>query len=154
MQLKLFVISVKNIAAAEAEMNAFLRSHRMLSVKKEFVPDGENSYWTFCVEYLETPLPGSIHATGGNKPPKVDYKEVLSEEEFALFSQLREHRKQVADREAIPVYAVFTNEQLAQIVQKKITSKAGLKEVEGVGDGRIEKYGEELLRRINGGMAK
>jgi len=37
MQLKLFVLPVKNLNAAEAEMNAFLRSHRMLAVKKEFV---------------------------------------------------------------------------------------------------------------------
>jgi hypothetical protein len=53
MQLKLFVLPVKNLAAAEAEMNAFLRGHRVLAVKKEFVPDGENSFWTFCVEYLD-----------------------------------------------------------------------------------------------------
>ena len=45
MQLKLFILPVKNLAAAEAEMNAFLRSHRVLAVKKEFVVDGENSLW-------------------------------------------------------------------------------------------------------------
>ena len=45
MQLKLFILPVKNLAAAEAEMNAFLRSHRVLAVKKEFVSDGENSFW-------------------------------------------------------------------------------------------------------------
>jgi hypothetical protein len=37
MQLKLFILPVKNSDAAEAEMNAFLRSHRVLTVKKEFV---------------------------------------------------------------------------------------------------------------------
>jgi hypothetical protein len=45
MQLKLFILPVKNLSAAEAEMNAFLRSHRVLAVKKEFVADGENSFW-------------------------------------------------------------------------------------------------------------
>ena len=35
MQLKLFILPVKNFCAAEAEMNAFLRSHRVLAVKKE-----------------------------------------------------------------------------------------------------------------------
>ena len=50
MQLKLFVLPIKNLGAAEAEMNAFLRGHRVLAVKKEFVADGENSFWTFCVE--------------------------------------------------------------------------------------------------------
>jgi formylglycine-generating enzyme len=37
MQLKLFILPVKNLSAAEAEMNAFLRSHRVLAVKKESV---------------------------------------------------------------------------------------------------------------------
>ncbi len=36
MQLKLFVIPIKNISEAEAEMNGFLRGHRVLAVKKEF----------------------------------------------------------------------------------------------------------------------
>ena len=43
MQLKLFVLPIKNLGAAEAEMNAFLRGHRVLAVKKEFVAEGENS---------------------------------------------------------------------------------------------------------------
>jgi hypothetical protein len=42
MQLKLFVLPLKNLAEAEAEMNGFIRSRRVLAVKKEFVPDGEN----------------------------------------------------------------------------------------------------------------
>lgn len=42
MQLKLFIVPVKNLALPEAEMNGFLRSHRVLAVKKEFVSVGEN----------------------------------------------------------------------------------------------------------------
>jgi hypothetical protein len=49
MQLKMFVGPIKNVSEAEAEMNGFLRGHRVLAVKKEFVADGENSFWTFCV---------------------------------------------------------------------------------------------------------
>ena len=52
MQLKLFVLPIKNLAAAEAEMNAFLHGHRVLAVKKEFVADGENSFGSFCVARL------------------------------------------------------------------------------------------------------
>ena len=143
MQLKLFIIPVKNLAAAEAEMNAFLRGHRVLAVKKEFVPDGENSFWAFCVEHLD----GSSTPAGAlpGRGPKVDYREVLNEAEFAVFSKLREWRKTVAEKEAIPVYAVLSNEQLAAIVQSKAATKAALKEIEGVGGARVEKYGDALL---------
>src|SRR5271155_2176729 len=108
----MFVVPIKNFDGAEAEMNGFLRGHRVLAVKKEFVADEENSFWTFCVEYLD----GTAAATGGGspgaRPPKVDYKEVLKPEEFEVFSRLRDWRKAVAEKEGVPVYAVLTNEQL------------------------------------------
>ena len=146
MQLKLFVLPIKNLGAAEAEMNAFLRGHRVLAVKKEFVPDGENSFWSFCVEYLDGAGAGAL--LSGGKLPKVDYKEVLKPEEFEVFSRLRDWRKAVAEQEGVPVYVVLTNEQLAQMVQKQVKSKAGLKEIEGVGDARVEKYGEALVQLL------
>jgi hypothetical protein len=90
MQLKFFILPVKNLTAGESEMNAFLRSHRVLAVRKEFVSDGENSLWSYCVEYLESQIP--TNGGGGGRPPKVDYKEVLKPEEFEVFSRLREWR--------------------------------------------------------------
>ena len=146
MQLKLFVLPIKNLGVAEAEMNAFLRGHRVLAVKKEFVADGENSFWTFCVEYLDGAGAGAM--LPGGRPPKVNYKEGLKPAEFEMFSRLRDWRKGVAEKEGVPVYAVLTNEQLAQMVQKQVKSKAGLKEIEGVGEARIEKYGTALLERL------
>lgn len=138
----MFIVPVKNIAAAEAEMNGFLRTQRVLAVKKEFVADGENSFWTFCVEYLD----GAVGAGGAvGRGPKVDYREILKPEEFEMFSRLRDWRKAVAEREGVPVYAVLSNEQLAQIVQKRVDSKVGLKEVEGVGEARVERYGQGVL---------
>ena len=146
MQLKVFLLPVKNLTAAESEMNAFLRGHRVLAVKKEFVADGENSFWTFCVEYLES-TPAGMIAPGG-KLPKVDYKELLKPEEFEVFSRLRDWRKGVAEKEGVPVYVVFTNEQLAEMVKKKAGTKAALKENDGVGEARIEKYGDAVLERL------
>ncbi len=73
-------------------------------------------------------------------------------EEFEVFSRLRDWRKAVAEKEGVPVYVVLTNEQLAQMVQKKVNTKTGLKEIEGVGDPRVEKYGESLLALLAGPM--
>ena len=146
MQLKLFIVPVKNLSLPEGEMNAFLRAHRVLAVRKEFVSDGENSFWTFCVEYLES-APAGL-AAPGSKLPKVDYKEVLQPEEFEVFSRLRDWRKSVAEKEGVPVYVVFTNEQLAEMVKKKVSTKAALKAIEGVGEARIEKYGDAVLERL------
>lgn len=39
------------------------------------------------------------------------------------------------------VYTIFTNEQLAAMVQAKAVDRAALEKIAGVGDSRIEKYG-------------
>jgi len=147
MQLKLFILPVKNLDAAEAELNAFLRSHRVLTVRKELVSDGENSFWTFCVEYLES-APGSPGGNSLSGRPKVDYREVLKPEEFEVFSRLREWRKGVAEKAGVPVYVVFSNEQLAEMVRQRVASQVQLKQIEGVGEARVEKYGAAVLERL------
>ena len=125
---------------AVTELNGFLSSHRILRVRDEIVMKGSDPYLLFVVEYLDGP--------GGEKPaklPKVDYREKLTEEEFAVFSALRDWRKARGEDEGVPVYTIFTNAQLAEIVKKKVGSLAELGTVEGVGKSRIEKYGEALL---------
>ena len=57
---------------------------------------------------------------------KVDYKEILTPEQFAVFARLRELRKEIASREAVPVYTIFTNEQLSQMVQASPDSMVAL----------------------------
>jgi superfamily II DNA helicase RecQ len=78
----------------------------------------------------------------------VDYKEVLTPEQFLVFVRLRDLRKEVAAREAVPVYNVFTNEQLAEIVKRGCTSLAQMQEVEGIGEARVGKYGEIFLSAL------
>jgi hypothetical protein len=75
----------------------------------------------------------------------VDYRERLSPEDFTVFARLRDLRKRMAQAEAVPVYAGFTNDQLARMVQARATSKAALESIAGVGDARIEKYGPRFL---------
>lgn len=69
----------------------------------------------------------------------------MSDDEFALFARLRELRKKIAEEEAIPPYAIFTNEQLADMVRKKVTTLQAMKEINGIGDAKISKYGQVFL---------
>ena len=76
---------------------------------------------------------------------RVDYKEVLSPENFAVFAKLRDWRKQQAEEGGVPVYAIFTNQQLAEMVTLRVTSKTQLREVEGVGEARVKKHGDAIV---------
>ena len=65
-------------------------------------------------------------SSNAQKKDIIDYRQILSEEDFAVFAKLRDLRKKLAENTGVPVYAVFTNEQLAQIVLKKCNSKTAL----------------------------
>ena len=62
---------------------------------------------------------------------KVDYKEVLKPEEFAVFARLREVRKEMTQAEGVPVYTIFNNEQLAHMVQARARDRAALEKIAG-----------------------
>lgn len=127
-------------------LNDFLRTHSILAVQKEWVSAADSSFWAFCIQYQEA---GAAQAdAGGGRGSiggKVDYKEVLSTGQFEGFARLRVLRKTLAERDGVPVFTVFTNEQLAEMVRLPVRSLAELKGISGIGDARAEKYGQEVL---------
>ena len=147
MQMKTFTVSVHDDGSQCEAMNRFLRGHQVLQVHREFVDGGTSSAcWCFCVEFEEASA-----RSGSPRTPrkKVDYKEVLSEETFALFARLRAARKKMAEEEDVPAYVIFTDEQLAGMAELDGLSPQTMKNVKGVGSGKIEKYAERLLAALS-----
>ena len=88
MQIEFFSIPVHGDRARQENLNAFLRSHRVLTVHREFVAQGANSFWALAVEYLDGPGPVASESPRSTKA-RVDYKNVLSPADFAVFVRLR-----------------------------------------------------------------
>lgn len=154
MSYTFFHVPARHPDAAAAELNAFLDAHRVLRVDSRFVDNGEASYWAFAVEWIAgAPAAGKIGRGASNKAERVDYREVLSEADFALYARLRNLRKTLAEAAGVPPYAVFTNEQLAAIVTTRAQSMAALASIEGVGPARVEKYGAAVLQELNAARA-
>jgi superfamily II DNA helicase RecQ len=147
MRLRFFTVPVHATEDAATELNQFLAAHRVLAIDRQLVADGANSAWAICVSFDDGAGPSSARAAL-NRRGKVDFKDVLTEAEFAVFARLRALRKETADAEGVPAYAVFTNEQLAEIVRLRVTSAATLREVAGVGPARADKYGAAFLAII------
>lgn len=145
MAQRFFIVPVQSSESAEAELNAFLASHKVLTVDRRWVDLGANSFWAFCIDFIPA---GGVSNTRSSQVTRsrVDYKDVLTTDEFIVFSQLRQLRKDISQTEAIPVYTVFTNQQLAQIVQRRCRTKADLSRIEGIGEARMEKYADKPQR--------
>jgi ATP-dependent DNA helicase RecQ len=65
-----------------------------------------------------------------------------------LFDVLRKLRKQIADREGVPAFVVFSDASLRQMVERKPKTESGLLAVSGVGRIKLERYGSDFLRAI------
>ena len=139
MQYKTFIIPVQSSAKEEEELNAFLRSNKIITVSKEFL--AAERIWCFLVEYVEDN--SSVKSTG-----KVDYMKILSAEDFAVFSKLRTLRRDLSQKEKIPAYAVFTDEQLYKITKENPKSIQDLQKINGIGQSKAEKYGVAFIKLL------
>lgn len=143
MQIKILSIPIIGGESANEELNIFLRSKKILQVENQLISNQSGIFWSFCIKYLDTaPTPLAPERV------KIDYKQVLEEAIFKRFSRLREIRKQIAQDEAIPAFAVFTDEELAELAKLPEFTLSKMKTIKGIGDKKVEKYGEKFTKAI------
>ena len=65
-----------------------------------------------------------------------------------LFEALRSLRKELATKEKLPPYMIFSDATLTQMVTDKPTDLELMKNIRGVGEFKLQKYGEEFLTVI------
>ena len=69
-------------------------------------------------------------------------------EENGLFAALRALRADLARRESVPAYVIFSNATLADMAEKAPRSFSELLEVSGIGERKASRYGEAFLKAI------
>ena len=148
MQLKIFdITSVGSEDSIEA-INKFLRANKVLDIDRQFYYSSDKvGHWSLLITYLPQQSAASFPAF--EKREKVDYKTVLNEVDFDKFSKLRAIRKQLAESDAVPAYAVFTDAELAQIAQLPSIDAMSVLKIQGIGEKRLEKYGKLISDRYN-----
>tara|TARA_R110002049_G_scaffold296274_1_gene484254 strand:+ start:96 stop:2534 length:2439 start_codon:yes stop_codon:yes gene_type:complete len=85
---------------------------------------------------------------GKEKPKKIRKMIIDGTTNVELFELLRELRNQIANREDLVHFQVFTQKSLYSMCETLPTSKEELKEIHGMGKTRVEKYGTEILKVI------
>ncbi|MGN0062380.1 MAG: HRDC domain-containing protein [Alloprevotella sp.] len=146
MQIRVFTIPIHGNELVLEEVNLFLRQHKVLTLERQF-SSSEGGYWTIFATFQENSIATS------SKPPlsrtgKVDYREVLSPEAFAKFAKLREIRKELAAKNAIPSYAVFTDEELSKIAQLETLTVSAICSINGISK-RAEKYAADFIHAFD-----
>lgn len=144
MQIELFHIPVTDNGEALSEMNRFLASHKVLEIEQHFSSHHQSTSWFFCVRYLPAQKENNVFSSASSRA-KTDYKQILNETEFLVFSRLRVCRKMIAANDAVPAYAVFTDEELACITRLGELTLQTIQSVKGIGEKKMEKYGKQII---------
>lgn len=117
------------------ELNKFCANKRVLNKEIKFFTHHQ-PYWSVFLEY--EPMLGSAGKEQAS----------LTEAGRLCYERLREWRRKKAEEEGIPPFVIAKNSHLAEIVQKEIKTHEALKQIEGFGRKKVEKYGNDITEII------
>ncbi|MGC2061909.1 MAG: DNA helicase RecQ [Thermodesulfovibrionales bacterium] len=66
----------------------------------------------------------------------------------ALFEKLRSVRKGIAEIQQVPPYIIFSDKTLHEISRLYPSTLSEMRKISGVGDAKLERYGEDFIREI------
>jgi ATP-dependent DNA helicase RecQ len=74
----------------------------------------------------------------------------IADADRLLFDALRGWRREAAAGQSVPPYVIFHDRTLAEIAQTRPKTAAALGRVGGVGQGKLDRYGADVLRLVKG----
>ena len=89
--------------------------------------------------HMTLPDPGSAQEMRTHRNASVDR---------ALLSRLTAVRRRIAEEQHVPPFVIFTNATLRDMADKRPRTRAAMLRVAGVGERKLERYGETFLREI------
>jgi len=116
--------SLKEESFSDKELNDFVRNKQGVSYQARLIQISGHYYWSVFLHYEES----------------------LSAEKDLSYAR--------AEKEGIPPYIIFTNNQLKEIVISKCNTKESLKNIEGIGDIKSKNYGDETIKIIKSFLEK
>ncbi len=85
------------------------------------------------------------------KEEKFISADALSQERYdhGLFERLRELRRELAERQGLPAYMIFSDASLRQMAQRFPTDTSAFKNISGVGEKKLAEHGDTFIREIS-----
>lgn len=75
----------------------------------------------------------------------------VGDADHGLLAALNALRREIADEQGVPAYVVFADRTLIEMATLRPRDRARLREIHGVGEAKLAKYGDAFLRVVNGG---
>ncbi len=104
------------------------------------------------IEMMTAPQAQGDSTPSGNPRRRVATARTAVGEDAELFESLRSWRKAEAARQGVPPYVIFHDQTLADIARAKPLTLYDLAETNGVGQGKLDRYGEAVLAVVAAGL--
>lgn len=120
------------------------------AISKSYAPDEHLSVTPYGWSVLrgEKKLELALVKEHDDSPAKSRFKLSDSDAKDELFETLRELRKEIAQKENVPAYLIFSDKVLSEIAEQKPTSLEEFAEIPGIGNFKLKKYGEIFVQEI------
>lgn len=153
MQCKIFSVPLGSEEALERErkLNDFLGAANVKRVFASLANQPEGPMWSVLFFYedgaqVTQKTPAGPDATVAPGTP-------LTGEQVKSIIALKKWRADQAALEGVPLYMVAQNKWLEEIVQMPGRTLDDLKKVRGLGEWRVQKYGNKILEILNTAIA-
>ena len=145
MKLKIFTMRFSESVDGfdDGPMQEFIADKEVIEYDEHFFNHDKTPYLTVLLSYRNF-APDERRRLNRRNDPRAE----LDDTEKDIFDALRVWRAARAKQDGMPPYMIANNKQLAKMVKLKAATKTDLGNVNGIGEAKIEKYGEDILRII------
>lgn len=119
----------------------------VLSVVEHFFQTDDRPHLLLVVHYR--PARELRAAPPPARPADAGVRAELSGPEREVFDRLRTWRNSRAVAEGIPPYVLLTNRQLAEVARRRPTTLTALREIGGIGEAKVGRFGTDLLAAVS-----
>ena len=81
-------------------------------------------------------------------PKRANLTQNIADEDIPLWQALRSCRKRLADEQGVPPYVIFHDSTLRQMLEFRPRTPEQLRNITGVGESKLKRFGEEFLAVI------
>ena len=143
MKLKVFTVRMNPATGLfdERDLAAFQIGKEVIEVSEHFLIHEKTPTLLLVVKYREL-------AEGAPTPPEAlrkDWRAELDPQGRRIYDEMRLWRGRKAKQDGMPPYLILNNRELANLAVKGPKTISQLREIDGIGEAKAKRWGEEIL---------
>ena len=115
----------------------------MIEISEHFLVHEKTPTLLLVLQYRDVPDNGG--GARQSEAARKDWRAELDAQGQRIYDEFRLWRGRKAKQEGLPPYLILNNRELAELVMKHPANITQLREIEGIGEAKAKRWGEEML---------